>query len=973
MKMREKMDNYKFARIFERLAIKVVEEHLGYELDYEKSHVTRATRDYGIDSVIFFKDRTIYSSTIEAKLRDTKYTLALKDIASSILFFLVRKGDEHFIVSNVYITEGTIEILELLNLQTQSKVCYIDGEKTKIALENIFGTLTDSEEIQLAELLIQNFNQLKLPQKTKILDSTSKIVDTPNELKLLTSRKVVLDELEESIRKQKRIIALYGKIGIGKRMILEKLNRSFERSSYCTIMIDVYINNTIDTLCYEITQKILGLDLKQILCMFTENEIKDLKESLNEIETEYLDNIFKIFNDNRLSNEVAVYLAKLYLKNLFEKCNQLKYVIEIMNYSYTSQEVYDFLKNFIVDAPENVSIIFVFSEDISSKYNDFSIRYKQLYSTLMKEVCLKELSIEETALYLKRILPHIDNVIVAQVHEFTGGIPFLLQLTLTKIKKMVIINRSTISSCLSSLNVYLNREFLDIVEQNTYALKFFFVLHLCTYNMKKTLWKAIEKREETIDQTERQLFRYTFLENLQFIEEQNSNFVLRNVYMYNYINDYYEKNDDDFYDYARSIKDIILSNNVPILTRILIFYYCDDKEIISEYKNNRHLWMFKTNISWQIDSLKYICKFFLRHESEEIDYILDAMKYYLEYLNVKKFHANFEKTILKKIKAYKNLIENNFSSIPTEYTVTAAKRLASYYRYQYSYYRCLSRYNDALNILEKIMCEDWFGYLDDSEKIELERFVALLYKSLGDRNKFFELLNDIISRYPSNPHAKVIYWANIAATYYTSDARIALTYLEKCELENFRSISSNENKLYLWVTMDKGIISFYNKDTSTAKIISQQILNASEKINYMENTARAYNLLGAIYLLEGDFCRATEHFYNAVTRCVDEKSEAFFHFAVNYLVTNNKLEIAIVELIISYVKEQSERLLSVFETENLQTCRWFVSLYAFYQYLHITAPQLQKELELVYGDILKPESSSLIENYKIQNIFIVLF
>ena len=111
------MNNYEYAKAFERLAIKIVERHLSLKIDNKRTHVTSETRDYGIDAVIHLKgDHNTKSHTIEAKLRGLKYTLGLKDIASSILFFLVRHGDQHVIVSNVYLTQGTIDVIERLNI-----------------------------------------------------------------------------------------------------------------------------------------------------------------------------------------------------------------------------------------------------------------------------------------------------------------------------------------------------------------------------------------------------------------------------------------------------------------------------------------------------------------------------------------------------------------------------------------------------------------------------------------------------------------------------------------------------------------------------------------------------------------------------------------------------------------------------------------------------------------------------------------
>ena len=78
------------------------------------SGITKATRDYGVDGIIVVNDNTSQENTvvtIEAKLRRLPNKLALKDIATSIVCFLVRYGQKHYIVTNTYLTSPTVEIL----------------------------------------------------------------------------------------------------------------------------------------------------------------------------------------------------------------------------------------------------------------------------------------------------------------------------------------------------------------------------------------------------------------------------------------------------------------------------------------------------------------------------------------------------------------------------------------------------------------------------------------------------------------------------------------------------------------------------------------------------------------------------------------------------------------------------------------------------------------------------------------------
>lgn len=966
------MDNYKYAKIFERLAIKIVESQYNCSIDYKKTHTTQATRDYGIDSVIYFTERTIQSSTIEAKLRKSDYTLALKDIASSILFFLVRKGDEHFIVSNVYITSGTLETIELLNLQSQSKIYYISGEDTKNALEKIVDNLSNAEEIELAQLLIQNFKNLKKPQGIKKQkDFSNAVLHDDNLFEVFSSRKEIIKQLEYSIKNQYKIIMFHGEAGTGKRWILHRLNKILIKSNYNTITIDVYEHNTIDTFCYELTRKILGLDLHDIIYMLSENEIQEIKQNLNDLESEALNNIFLIFSSQSLSENTAIYLAKIYLYTLFNKFNQLKYVLEVENFSYTSQEVFDFIKDFSTNLPENVNILLVFTKDLSALHNDFSNRYKQVYYNIIKEIEIGGFPIEESEQYLKKFLPYIDTGLLKQIFNYTNGIPFLLKQVAQELSSKVLFN-SLSGNGLLATNLFINRDFKDIFKTDTCILKFFFVLYLYEFCLPKDIWNKIQKQDE-ISETEIDEFEKLYLSKLSLLKDSNNTYSLQYTYLIHQITVYFENNIALVSDYAKKIKKIIVSGNESVLTKIKLFFYCQDSSIVAEYENKKNIWMYKTNIDWQTSALRYICKFYLQQESEDIQFIIQVSRYYLNYMNLVTYNGIFENSILQKLCIYVNILERGIDNLPTEKLYEVADFLAEFYIYQYFRYKQKSDFGNARTLLENIIFEEWFSYLSDIKKIKIQRFIALIYKSQGNRKKFMFKLNEIWTKYPGNSYAKVIYWANMAARYYIQSSDIALQYLEKCELDIFNRMYPDEIVLYLWVKNDLGIVNFYNNNIPEAKKIAKNVLLKSEKINSLENMARSHNLLGAIALKENLIDDAKKEFYQAFTLCVDEKSESFFHFVVNYFISIDFVETPLIHLVLDYIKSQRQRLLQIFKNENLETCRWYITLCAFNIYLFKLSPELQKELEIIIGNEINLNPSSFLNNYIIQNRLIVLF
>ena len=106
-------------RSFEYLSLEVLsvvleKENRPYQII--KQDVTKETRDCGVDGFIRFRvadsDREY---TVEAKLR-AKNKIALRDIATSILYFLIGFSDRHFIVTNVILTAEALRVIEEIQI-----------------------------------------------------------------------------------------------------------------------------------------------------------------------------------------------------------------------------------------------------------------------------------------------------------------------------------------------------------------------------------------------------------------------------------------------------------------------------------------------------------------------------------------------------------------------------------------------------------------------------------------------------------------------------------------------------------------------------------------------------------------------------------------------------------------------------------------------------------------------------------------
>lgn len=971
------MNNYEYAHVFERLAIKIVEAQCGYKLNDEKSRTTQATRDYGVDAIIYFADRTPEFSTIEAKLRKPSCTLALKDIASSILFFLVRNGNEHFIVSNVYITSGTIQTIKILNLQSTSKIYYITGEETFEILKNIVDRLQEPQEKKLAQLLIENFQECKKPQNKLIQTNvTHESLDGHNRKELFLSRQEVINSIIEGMQKNHHLITLHGEKNVGKTFLLKRLNSILKPSGYKPIMMDVYKYNTIDVFCYELAQKLLDIDLKEIIHSLSQKHIKNLEHILDNSEKETL-NIFEhIFQSEEIPDKTATYLASKYLHALFRKCDNIQYIIELEKFSYTSKELFEFIRDFSIDTPPNVYIICEFSYELSVYHQDFSQQYKEIYSSNIQEINIGGISFDECEIYLKNSLPYIDKNLIAQIIQVSKGNPVLLDQAINIIREEVLINADMVINRMLSVQQGRYKQIFSLIKKDILIAKFFLLQYIFSFSLEKSIWEIILDNEGNCMESVLKLSSPILSTDL--FETNEELYVCKDFGLLHKLETYFEENFILYIEISRDLQKylcIVCQEELCALAEIKLLFLTDDCSITDKYENKKDLWMYRSNITWQKQSLKLICRFYLHRKKteEDISGLLEAIHYYLSYLDIVTFMGEFENNLHKKIINYKSALEDEYSKISDTLLFKMADTLADIYIYEYQFLRETSSFEKELNLLKKCIHKEWFQFIPELKKIKILRYQALSYKSVGDRETYNNKLSNIYNMYMDNSYAELIYWANKAAPFYVKSPKKAQDYLKKCNLEKFLKDYAQEVNLYLWIKNDMAIISFYNQNLNQAEEILEDVLEKSVKLNYSENIARTHNLLGAIALKRNDIELATKEFFRAFTVCADVAGEAFFHFVVNYIVITEDYDEKIIVLILKYIRTNKNRLIEIFKTQKLDTCRWFVTLYAFYNYLKKKNPALSKEVEFPFSPWLSETPPYILKDYFINGKLIVLF
>lgn len=957
------MNNYEYAKAFERLAIKIVERHLSLKIDNKRTHVTSETRDYGIDAVIHLKgDHNTKSHTIEAKLRGLKYTLGLKDIASSILFFLVRHGDQHVIVSNVYLTQGTIDVIERLNIDGNFKLLYIDGEETRNILNNLLHTLDDKEEKYLAEFIVKTFHELKQPLKST---KSKKIVAKCTEI-IYPSRKKIIQNLIEDVNKDISFIVLRGPQGVGKRYVLECLNSCLDMSKYTIIKINTLNTNTLTLLCYELFTSILGIQVNEIFQLMTLQEKNEIYNIFLESEKEIVDLIFKIFDANAITDENARYLAKKCFQLLFEKFYKLKYIIEFEHLSNTSIEVFEFITSIIYDLPSNVSFIGLVDNNVGTNLYTFPIEYQVIHSGKYKIEEIDEFEPDEAKDYITNTpdFEYCKN----DVFSFFGGNPLVLNEAIFMLKRnKEFYSTNSLRNIGTDLETLYSKHLeLDLnVEPKLYKLVLLFLL-----NKNKISLSILENclNNDYVIQEEYQLF-IDYIEQSPLFSKKSQEYHVRLPYIALLLEKLFFDKKLELKKCALKYKASTILTELTPLSNIKLLYLLDLNEVIEIYNKNKNCWQYKCNFEWNRDSLKYICYYLKGSNEDDIDNLLVKSNYYIQYLNWI-ISADIDKDIKKELRSITQILELYFEQLNKEYVISVADLIAEYYILNYKIQSRTENKKETLQLIEKSINSSWFEFISDKKKVIFLRYYAILFKENGDKENFFNILEEIHKTY-KNPYANTIYWANKASQYYVCDSQKALETITECKLEELIQAHPEELSLYLWINNDLAITYYYLDNYKESKRIAKKTLARSEKSNDRDNVARAQNIIAVLNLLEKKISEENL-FLEAMKNCVDYNLQSFIHFSVNYLNSLDNTNDLICKLIMNYLKDNSTIIKLLLDGTELSNNRWFVTLISFAEHLLTYTPTVYQELNIVYKDYLT-KKNQIHPKYRIYQKLYVLF
>ena len=552
-------DAYKYAKTFEKLACKIIEQEISDKILV--SGVTKQTRDGGIDAIIHTNNNFV---TIEAKLRKVSKSIGIQDIASSVIFYLLRLNDKHYIVTNVYLAKDTVDVLNKLNQTKNCEIHYIDGDSTIKRLKELMKSLNKDEK-ELTQILIKEFSQEKKKSKAREHKET-----TCSRFLLLKSQQKLRDSIYGELVNGKKCVVLSGKLGVGKstvvNAVIEKLNQK-----YTAICIDGQQYNTIESFMYQLSNLRLGIDMNALISEYIilSEELKMRKDTLNLEQTNNFNVITQILQKERYSDSIK-FLAQKYIDNLIDDFNLNNVCIIIDNYSAVSSELDDFISAYILHSTKKLHFLVVIDSDYGNHTNLDLEKIMQLPINTMSftEIHINELTSEETSGFIKSICPNLSQFNKDDLYRYFGGNMLLIKMALEEMKASNNYNSSLLRP-LSCEKIYeYNLKYL--LKKDTIYIKAFFISWIMNGRLPLNYLHIIGIYGLNSD----------LLQNTGFFSENISGLTLYNTCAYNVISKYFIKYSDQLYHRISDFIGLINIEELSVMARIRVGFFAKSRDFV---------------------------------------------------------------------------------------------------------------------------------------------------------------------------------------------------------------------------------------------------------------------------------------------------------------------------------------------------------------------------------------------------------
>lgn len=342
----EPFDPNQHWRSFEYLSLEVLSVILKKESQPYKiieQDVTRKTRDCGVDGYIRFcisgSDREY---TVEAKLRAAN-KIALRDIATSILYFLIGFSDRHFIVTNVIFTAEALRVIEEIQQRLDGALETIDGHELRRLLNE---GLTCREE-GVPEL-IRLLQKQTIPPREHPAPRGAVYYRVIKEYYPVKRRTGLRDQAVCQLNAGKKLFLIRGEPGTGKSQLIWDIAKESEKYQFKICRIDMSKIFSPRIFILQTLQLILGLNLSDLLDQLNGAERQQLEQNHALLECaqagDYGRAVRYLLTSADDNPENRNYLLRCLLSELSERCfHQTKGLLILEGLDDSEQELLQYL------------------------------------------------------------------------------------------------------------------------------------------------------------------------------------------------------------------------------------------------------------------------------------------------------------------------------------------------------------------------------------------------------------------------------------------------------------------------------------------------------------------------------------------------------------------------------------------------------------------------------------------------------
>lgn len=839
----------KFANTFESLSCKIVQK-LYEEENILLSTQTKKTHDKGIDSIIIYKNERI---TVEAKLRNSEIALALKDIATSILFYLLRINDAHYIVTNVRITEGTIDVINGLNEKTACNIITLSDQTVINILKELLPELSGKEK-KLANYIIDNPPRV-LSKKKEVLKN---INENNKLLATLEKQRNIVNSL--LVRRQKCIVFI-GEYGTGKSTILKMINTSSKNS----VFVDCQKCNTIETFIYEFTNSLVGIDVMLLIESFhihSKTLTKLKSESRLPIDT--LDSLIQVLRKEEYNDNIC-FVAREYLNSLLESVHINVYVI-IENFSAASPELQHFIYTYVISSTGHIQFVLSLDGNIYQFKELQQILINPINNDIFKLISFERLPFEDIEEYLISINKDLDYNNITTLYEYFGSNLHLLKMAADELKYSQIKNAE-------NLKPYSYEKVVEITIRKYLYSNNSFYLHAFLIS-----WICSSKKNAILNYYNEDINTIEILLKTNLYTIYNGFLSLANVCVYRCLNRIIT---EEYSTLRLRVEKLFLCElkkyGLTEIETIRLNFFFNDPNFESFVSDANKIFENRLEYSNIVESKYLIYKYYQNSDDTTKAYVASDLLYEIANNNICIENLVEVETCANTLVTR---LQENKSSLCRD---DNQRSITAFIKYHiYLYFKCKRNNDFAAAMLNISKCEQYLKYCHEKILIgKVIRFIAIGIKENGDKKQFFDFLKANNKRYSDNEYIIATYKANKAARICYQDSKKALDLLKTIDYEKLNSI---DRYIVLWLFNDKLIYSYYaNQEISKLNDLFAKIVNKATKLNATTDIARAYNTMGVI-CYKNDDIEAKEYFKKAVYKIIHyEINNILFYFAINYL------------------------------------------------------------------------------------------